>query len=319
MDRLDFLPSKEEFQRLSFHFRVPVAVSLWIPLGKGGLLNLLKPEVPCWVLSECLREDGPYEPISYLIEAKDPYFFQKGFEINKDSLSSWGELLKPMPSVNGLPKFQGGAWGLFSYDISEALEPYLSGKIKRSDLPGLILFKASEFLAYSPKESKLFLKKEALDPTLDPNKSSLVPLTPKAEFMASVNEFKDSIVSGECIQVVLSQRFLITEPKDPIEAYSLLRARNPSPYSCLMKCRDFYLIASSPEMLFRVQGDELILRPIAGTIQRPGTFEADRIATRALLGDPKEMAEHIMLLDLGRNDVIRIAIPGSVKVIQRAM
>ncbi len=83
MDRLDFLPSKEESQRLSSHFRVPVAVSLWIHLGKGGLLNLLKPEVPCWVLSESIREDGPYEPISYLIEAKGLYLFQKGFEINR--------------------------------------------------------------------------------------------------------------------------------------------------------------------------------------------------------------------------------------------
>lgn len=352
MHSLEFYPSKEEFGRLASFPTVPVGVAIRIRLGGEGLLSLIDPERPCWVLSECLVENAPYEPISYLIEANAPFLSLKGYEINGDSLFSIRELLRPMPPVNGLPRFQGGAWGLFSYDICEVLEPYLCGKIKRSGLPGLVILEAKDFVAYSPKHGMLFLI-EAKDPgpssplreryteRLDklvlrmskilsrlertPDRShptkrpTLVPLSSKSSFIASVGELKDAIASGECIQVVLSQRFIVEDPSDPLVAYSLLRSRNPSPYSCFLRCGDFYLIASSPEMLVRAQGDEVVLRPIAGTRPRTGTPEGDILATRSLLSDPKETAEHMMLLDLGRNDLGRIALPGSVKVIQRAV
>jgi anthranilate synthase component 1 len=134
------------------------------------------------------------------------------------------------------------------------------------------------------------------------------------QFAAGIKRALDYIRAGDIIQVVLSQRFVITSPVDSFEIYKALRNLNPSPYLFYLNFDDFCLIGSSPEVMVRVQNNELLLKPIAGTRPRGATLAEDNRLANELLEDPKECAEHIMLVDLGRNDLGRVAKPGSVEV-----
>jgi len=125
---------------------------------------------------------------------------------------------------------------------------------------------------------------------------------------------KDYIMSGDIIQVVLSQRFERETYVNPFDIYRALRVINPSPYMYYIDTGDAKLVGSSPEILVRLEGRKVILRPIAGTRKRGETEEEDSVLEEELKKDPKEIAEHIMLVDLGRNDVGRVAEIGSVKV-----
>ncbi len=142
----------------------------------------------------------------------------------------------------------------------------------------------------------------------------LEPITKREDFESSVRQAKDYITSGECIQVVLSQRFKTVLRTKPINIYRTLRQINPSPYLFYMKMGDNYLLGSSPEILVRLDKDNIQLRPIAGTRPRGKNEQEDLELEKELLGDEKERAEHIMLVDLGRNDVGRVAEIGTVKV-----
>ncbi len=137
---------------------------------------------------------------------------------------------------------------------------------------------------------------------------------PPAEFLSAVRKAKEYIRDGEVIQVVLSNRARVRTGRTPSEVYRLLRALNPSPYMFLLKTGDLSLVGSSPEILVRLEGDLVQLRPIAGTRPRGSTPDEDRRLETELLSDPKEIAEHVMLVDLGRNDVGRVAESGTVKV-----
>jgi anthranilate synthase component 1 len=136
----------------------------------------------------------------------------------------------------------------------------------------------------------------------------------KATFEARVERIKEYIRAGDAFQVVFSQRFTRAYHGEPFDIYRALRAINPSPYMFFLKLGDVQLAGSSPEILVRVQDGEVTVRPIAGTRWRGKTREEDLALERELLADPKERAEHIMLVDLGRNDVGRVATPGSVHV-----
>jgi anthranilate synthase component I len=136
----------------------------------------------------------------------------------------------------------------------------------------------------------------------------------KEAFENAVLRSKDYIISGDIIQVVLSQRFDREFDIDPFNIYRALRVINPSPYMYYIDTGDAKLVGSSPEILVRLEGQKIILRPIAGTRRRGETEEEDKILEEELKKDPKEMAEHIMLVDLGRNDVGRVAETGSVNV-----
>ncbi len=136
----------------------------------------------------------------------------------------------------------------------------------------------------------------------------------KEKFIEIVEKAKRYIFEGDIIQVVLSQRFEIKENVDPFNVYRALRTINPSPYMFFLKIDDLYLIGSSPEILVRVEDGIIELRPIAGTRPRGKNEEEDSYLMEELRKDPKELAEHIMLVDLGRNDVGRVAEIGSVKV-----
>jgi anthranilate synthase component 1 len=138
--------------------------------------------------------------------------------------------------------------------------------------------------------------------------------TSEAEFHAMVAKAKDYIVAGDVFQVVLSQRFTSRFELPAFSLYRALRRVNPSPYLCYLDFGGFQIVVSSPEILVRVSGGKVTIRPIAGTRWRGKTPEEDQRLAGELLADPKERAEHLMLLDLGRNDVGRVAKIGTVKV-----
>jgi anthranilate synthase component 1 len=136
----------------------------------------------------------------------------------------------------------------------------------------------------------------------------------RAAFMERVARAQESIRSGDIFQVVLSQRFTVARAADDVALYRALRTVNPSPYMFLLRLDDWSAVGSSPEPLLRIQGDRMEYRPIAGTIARSGDDAEDARRADALRNDPKEQAEHVMLVDLGRNDLGRCAVSGSVRI-----
>ncbi len=136
-------------------------------------------------------------------------------------------------------------------------------------------------------------------------------------FEQAVARSKEYIAAGDIFQVVLSRRVFVENPPDPLSTYRLLRVVNPSPYMFLLKLDDVALVGSSPEVMVRLENGVVTVRPIAGTRRRGGTPEEDERLAKELLSDEKELAEHAMLLDLGRNDVGRVSVPGSVRVTEK--
>ncbi len=143
---------------------------------------------------------------------------------------------------------------------------------------------------------------------------ALTPTMPEADYRAMVGRAKEHIIAGDIFQVVLAQRFTCPFELPPLALYRALRRVNPSPFLYLLDLPDFAIVGSSPEILVRVREGEVTIRPIAGTRPRGETPGEDQANEAALLADPKERAEHLMLLDLGRNDVGRVASAGSVAV-----
>jgi anthranilate synthase component 1 len=147
--------------------------------------------------------------------------------------------------------------------------------------------------------------------------SAEVPLTAhttREEFISQVEAAKEHIAAGDVFQIVLSQRFSAPYDGDGVDLYRVLRAVNPSPYMFYLRTREVTLVGSSPEPLVRVEDGEVLTRPLAGTRPRGATSVEDGRLRAELLADEKERAEHVMLVDLGRNDIGRVAVPGSVSV-----
>ena len=140
---------------------------------------------------------------------------------------------------------------------------------------------------------------------------------PEARFKADVAKIREYIKAGDCMQVVPSQRMSCAYTHAPLDYYRALRHTNPSPYMYLLDLDDFHIIGSSPEILARVQGDTVTVRPLAGTRKRGKTPEEDKALEQELLADAKEIAEHVMLIDLGRNDIGRVCKTGSVKISEK--
>jgi len=139
----------------------------------------------------------------------------------------------------------------------------------------------------------------------------------EASFLQAVAKSKRYIFDGDIMQVQIAQRLSRRFAASPLALYRALRTLNPSPYMFLFDFRDFHVVGASPEILVRLEGDKVTLRPIAGTRRRGATPDEDRALAEELLADPKERAEHVMLIDLGRNDVGRIAEIGSVRVTEQ--
>ena len=153
--------------------------------------------------------------------------------------------------------------------------------------------------------------------TFKPNKNSIKSNTTKKKFKQLVNKAKNYIKNGDIFQVVLSQRFERRINKSPIEIYNQLRKSNPSPFMFYFNYEDFNVLGSSPEILVRLREGEVTIRPIAGTRPRGKTLKEDKKYASDLLKDKKELAEHLMLLDLGRNDIGKVAKINTVKVTEK--
>ncbi|MDY0232665.1 MAG: anthranilate synthase component I family protein [Sulfurimonas sp.] len=136
----------------------------------------------------------------------------------------------------------------------------------------------------------------------------------KSKFFKMIEDSKEMIKSGDVFQILMTNRFTRNIKVDPFSFYRILRTKNPSPYMFLLEYNDFNIVGSSPEVMVRLSDGQLLLRPIAGTRKRGDTKHRDKELELELLADPKELAEHLMLIDLGRNDVSRVAKTGSVKV-----
>jgi len=253
-----------------------------------------------------------------------------------------------MVPVSGLPRFCGGAVGYLAYEAAARFEELPSPESDPLDLPESLFMLVDTMLVFDHVTHKIKVLSHArLDGDIDNAYQQAVariddlvarllqPLNPgqnteararpensyrlssnfsKEEFKAGVLKIKQYITAGEAIQVVLSQR--LAQPTDaaPFEIYRALRTINPSPYMFYFDFKDFHIIGASPEILVRVEEDRVMTRPLAGTRPRGKTPAQDIRLEQELRRDQKERAEHIMLVDLGRNDIGRVSQPGTVAV-----
>ncbi len=272
----------------------------------------------------------------------------KPIEILKDLLRSYSS-----PSLPDLPRFTGGAVGFFGYDLLqyyESLPKHRTDDLNMNDLQfmfcdQIIVFDhfkqqikiiANVHIPENASESTITAAYTATCQKIDATIERLHTAAPnpvvtynqipedvevgevssnisKKEFIANVEQAKEYIRAGDIFQVVLSQRFEIETGISPFHVYRLLRTMNPSPYMYYLKMDDEVIVGTSPEMLVRVEEGRVQTVPIAGTRPRGKTPEEDTALEKELLADPKELAEHLMLVDLGRNDIGRVSEFGSVK------
>jgi anthranilate synthase component 1 len=264
----------------------------------------------------------------------------------RETLAEW----QP-PKVDWLPRFWGGAVGYTSYDAVRTFEPTVGDALQRDDdwefcfsIGGTVLIfdnvrgtlrvvvparvdgdaKASYQRATERiEETLLALDKPKLPRRLHPPVAGEDLELPASSFdrrgfCAAVEQAKEYIRAGDIFQVVLSQRFRLPLGKtDVFDVYRAMRIINPSPYMYFLRLPDRIVAGASPETLVRLEDGEAYVRPLAGTRHRGRTDEEDRAIEEDLLADPKERAEHVMLVDLGRNDVGRISRPGTVRVTDR--
>ncbi|NPA95536.1 MAG: anthranilate synthase component I [Thermodesulfobacteria bacterium] len=266
----------------------------------------------------------------------------------EDPISYIADLFKgvKMANVPGTPRFSGGAVGYLGYDMVrfiERLPDHLEDTAGFNDavlmFPKVVLcldnlkqtlkiiynvdtreendWEAAYDKAQSRIEDIIGQVRRGIDYPGEAKgaaETNLEPEVSRTAFKEAVAKAKEYIRAGDIIQVVLSQRFSGSTKIPPFELYRAIRRINPSPYLYYLKMADEVLIGSSPEILVRLTDDLIELRPIAGTRPRGHTEEEDKALERELLADPKEKAEHVMLVDLGRNDVGKVAEMGSVKV-----
>jgi len=260
------------------------------------------------------------------------------------------EVLAPyrVATVPGLPRFTGGLVGYVSYDAVRWIERLASPPPDHLGFPDMQLLLADTLVIFDSKEQKLLLlthadlalgaerayaeavaRVEELAARLSSPPRALaarfgssepVPvastMTPEA-YKAAVERAKEYIFSGDVIQVVLAQRFSRKTTAAPFDVYRCLRSINPSPYLYHLELGDLAGVGGSPEVLVRLEEGRMTVRPIAGTHPRAASPEEDERLAAKMVADPKERAEHVMLLDLGRNDVGRVAIPGTVRVTEQ--
>ena len=252
---------------------------------------------------------------------------------------------KPV-EIEGLPRFFGGAVGYLGYDMVRFFEKLPTAKpaaIGAYDscfliTDTLVIFDnvrqkikvvanahldgASPEDAYKEATTRIDALIARLKTPLPPPPLHKTPATPvafrsnvnRADFEAAVEQAKEYIRSGDIIQVVLSQRFSGELTVEPLDIYRVLRTLNPSPYMFFLRMDDTIVLGASPEVMVRKEGDRVELRPIAGTRPRGENPDEDHRLEKELLDDPKERAEHVMLVDLGRNDLGRVCKTGSVRV-----
>jgi anthranilate synthase component 1 len=250
-----------------------------------------------------------------------------------------------VPRIDGLPAFTGGLVGYFGFETIGYIEPRFAG-VDKPDLlgtPDALLMLSEEVAVFDNLAGKLYLVvhadpaqpqayaravrrldeltyrlrhsgrsyPEVLDPAVLSEEDFVSGFT-REGFMKAVERCQEYIRAGDIFQVVLSQRLSVPFKARPVDVYRALRALNPSPYMYFLDLGATQVVGSSPEILVRLSGGRITLRPIAGTRPRGDSVESDLTLEAELLADPKERAEHLMLIDLGRNDVGRVSQTGSV-------
>jgi anthranilate synthase component 1 len=263
---------------------------------------------------------------------QNPFEFLKEYYQNIDQ-----DRYKELSSELGF-SFVDGFIGFIAYDMVKVFEPVLKESmdelVDTLGTPDLDLVRPKIIIAYSHKSSKLtlILNDDSMQDVLDSIEDMLFqPFTPhqlkkvtldgegsfsidEARFKQLVLESKEAIKSGDIFQILLSNRYTQKGQIDPLSFYRVLRSKNPSPYLFLLDYEEFSICGSSPEVMVRLSDKQILLRPIAGTRKRGKTQARDKELELEMINDPKECAEHLMLIDLGRNDVGRVAKTGTVKV-----
>ena len=271
----------------------------------------------------------------------------------RDPLTHLADRMRALPTVSlpGLPRFTGGAVGYLGYDLVRSIERLPTEPVDTLGVPDAIVMIADSLVILdnvfgrailvanvevptgTPAAQRLRLydaAQERLDAliarlgtthqlaplALEGDTKALKPESryPRADFERDVEKIRDYIAAGDVFQAVLSRRQVVPGAVDPLRLYRYLRALNPAPYLFYLALDDVTLVGSSPEVLVRVEGDEVTVRPIAGTRPRGATPPEDDQLAAALRADAKELAEHRMLVDLGRNDIGRVARYGTVRV-----
>jgi len=295
----------------------------------------------------------PSEEYIELKDNKIKYFISNKLveEIETNNPIDWIEEFQNkfnVPNDLDLPKFQGGLVGYFGFDTVKYFEPAIKATIQKDemDTPDICLIVSKEFLIFdkinnkihiviytnnnlnSFKESQdkikkleIFLRDEII-PEDNIRKQANDKINNldihyhfnKNDFISSVDKIKQFIINGDVMQVVLSQRMSMDFVGEPINFYRELRELNPSPYMYYLNMGDYQIVGSSPEILVRLEDDLITVRPIAGTRPRGKNENEDNILENELRNDPKELAEHLMLIDLGRNDAGKVSKVGSIKL-----
>lgn len=253
-----------------------------------------------------------------------------------------------VPELEHLPRFNGGLVGYFGYDCVRYVEPKLkaSQPLDTIGTPDILLMVSDEVLVFDNLAGKLILivhadpavkgsydaaqqRLDQLEVRLSAETPATAPMSLSADsvredqfrssfgehnFQQAVGKIKDYVLAGDTMQVVVSQRLSIDFDAEPLNLYRALRSLNPSPYMYFLDLDDHHVVGSSPEILARLEDGEVTVRPIAGTRRRGHTPAEDDALEQELVNDPKEIAEHLMLIDLGRNDVGRVANIGSVEL-----
>jgi anthranilate synthase component 1 len=344
-------PDLKEIQRLREYGNViPVYKSVIADLltPVSAFLKLEKNRPYAFLLESV---EGGETVARYSFLGCDPFFvsrYRKG-----QPAAEYMQNLRAMPkrfrsvSVPNLPPFTGGAVGYFGYDMVRTIEDIPDTGRDDLAIDDAVLMFYKTILAFDHLRHQIHIISNLLvDESKDPIETQYKqaeddirrveallrsPLEPppsnhnndeihvrsnfeKSDYLKAVNRAKEYIAAGDIFQVVLSQRFEVDLKTPPFEIYRALRIVNPSPYMYFLKMPDATIVGSSPEMLVKIQGQDAFYRPIAGTRPRGSSDEQDEKLAQELLADEKERAEHIMLVDLGRNDLGRVCKYGTVRV-----
>ena len=307
--------------------------------GRYSIIGL-----PCKTILKVTGHEFTLEQDAQVIEQKhsvDPFVdieaFQQQYRI---------------PELEGLPRFNGGLVGYFGYDSVRYVEHKVANSTPPDNVgtPDILLMVSEEVIvfdnlrgtisllvyadhtdddAFDKAHARLdFLIRELHKP-LDPALFRPVPKSREVEeanfvssfgeqaYQTAVEKIKEYIFAGDVFQVVLAQRMSIPFAGEAINVYRALRQLNPSPYMVFMDMGDFHIVSASPEILARVEDGQITVRPLAGTRRRGHSEEEDLQLEKELLADEKELAEHLMLIDLSRNDAGRVSVTGSVKVTRK--
>jgi len=248
--------------------------------------------------------------------------------------------IDPNFDVTGLPKYLGGAVGMIGYDYVRQIEDIPATNPDELGLPDVAMMICDSVVVFDHARAEILIIALA-EPTAEDEQRAeaeisriesrlRMPLPPMpagnysthpvksnmepGQFEGIVERVREYIAAGDCIQVVASQRFSQRVEAHPVTVYRALRGLNPSPYMFLLKFEGFDIVGASPELLVGLEGREAMVKPIAGTRPRGANHLEDEVLAKELLADQKERAEHIMLVDLGRNDIGRVSSPGTVKV-----